>query len=442
MNLSLNRPKTGRMVPLCLLFCCGISVFWGFRIERASPNGMQDFRGVYSFARCLLQHRDPYLAGEPLRVYRTEEGGGTEPSEVLREILSLNMYLPTAFVFTVPFAMLPWGAAQLLWMIVTAASLLVAAFLMVDLGADYAPILSAGLICFLLTNSEALFATGNPAGIAVCLCVTAVWCFLRGRFVPAGVVCMALSLAIKPHDAGLVWLYFLLAGGVYRRRALQTLAATVALGLPFVVWVTLVSPHWMQELRTNLLTAAAPGGQLNLGPASAVSGSGPSMRIDLQSAISLVWSDPSIYLPASYLICAAFLLIWAFALRRPASPPSNAGLALAAIVPIAILITYHRPYDAKLLLLAVPACAMLWARGGVIAWITFLTTAAGIVSTSDIPLVILDILTRNLHLSSAGLCGQILTALLTRPVPFILLAMGIFYLWVNLRRDSTAPQPA
>jgi hypothetical protein len=198
----------------------------------------------------------------------------------------------------------------------------------------------------------------------------------------------------------------------------------------------------MQELRSNLLTAAAPGGQLNLGPASAVSGSGPSMRIDLQSAISLVWSDPSIYLPASYMICAAFLLVWAFALSRANSSPAKAWLALAAIVPIAILITYHRPYDAKLLLLTVPACAMLWAGGGAIGWIAFLATAAGIVSTGDVPLVILDILTRNLHLSSTGQCGQILAALLTRPVPFILLAMGIFYLWAYWRRDATSVQPA
>ncbi|MGD0547815.1 MAG: glycosyltransferase family 87 protein [Terracidiphilus sp.] len=438
----MNSTRTRRMGLLCLLFCCVISVSWGFHIERASPSGMQDFKGVYSYARCLLQYRDPYQAGEPLRVYLAEAGSRTEPSDVLREILSLNMYLPTAFVFTVPFAMLPWGAAQLLWMIVTAASLILAAFLMGNLGVDYAPVLSVGLIGFLLANSEALFATGNPAGIAVCRCVTAVWCFLKGRFVPAGILCLALSLAIKPHDAGLVWLYFLLAGGVYRRRALQTLAMTVVLGLPAVLWVTLVSPHWMQELRSNLLTAAAPGGQLNLGPASAVSGSGPSMRIDLQSAISLVWSDPSIYLPASYMICAAFLLVWAFALSRANSSPAKAWLALAAIVPIAILITYHRPYDAKLLLLTVPACAMLWAGGGAIGWIAFLATAAGIVSTGDVPLVILDILTRNLHLSSTGQCGQILAALLTRPVPFILLAMGIFYLWAYWRRDATSVQPA
>jgi hypothetical protein len=34
----------------------------------------------------------------------------------------------------------------------------------------------------------------------------AAWCFIKGRFIPAGILCLAVSLAIKPHDAGLVWL--------------------------------------------------------------------------------------------------------------------------------------------------------------------------------------------------------------------------------------------
>ena len=62
--------------------------------------------------------------------------------------------------------------------------------------------------------------------------MVAVWCFIRERFVPAGILCLAVSLAVKPQDAGLVWLYFLLVGGVYPKRALQTLVAMLALGLP------------------------------------------------------------------------------------------------------------------------------------------------------------------------------------------------------------------
>lgn len=48
-------------------------------------------------------------------------------------------------------------------------------------------------------------------------------------------------------------------------------------------------------------------------------------------------------------------------------------------------------------------------------------------------MTILVILNRDMRISSAGLSGQVLTAFLTRQVPFILLAMGIFYLWAYLR---------
>jgi hypothetical protein len=34
-----------------------------------------------------------------------------------------------------------------------------------------------------------------------------------------------------------------------------------------------------------------------------------------------------------------------------------------------------------------------------------------------------------------SLSGQMLTVALMRPVPLILLAMGIFYLWIYMRRE-------
>jgi hypothetical protein len=50
-------------------------------------------------------------------------------------------------------------------------------------------------------------------------------------------------------------------------------------------------------------------------------------------------------------------------------------------------------------------------------------------------LTILYILTENPHWETAGLLGKMLTIVLTRPIPLILLAVAIFYLWTYLRRD-------
>ncbi|MGA2888065.1 MAG: glycosyltransferase family 87 protein [Terracidiphilus sp.] len=430
--------RTQRIALVCLLLSCGVSVSLGFFLERAAPDFMMDFRSVYYGARCLLQHTDPYQEGAFLRTYLAEEGDRTILSAGFRQVLMRDLYLPTASVLIVPLAMLPWGPAHLLWMILTAVSLVVAGFLIWNLGATSAPVLSGILICLVLANSEVLFATGNAAGIAVSLCVVAVWCFFKERFVPAGILCLAVSLALKPHDAGLVWLYFLVVGGTYRNRALQTLFITAVLGLSAALWVSHVAPHWVRELHSNLLVDAAPGGTGNPGPTSST-GRTVSMVIDLQAAVSAFRDDPRIYNPVSYLVCGALLLVWSVRTLRLRFSQTIAWLALAAIAPLTLLVIYHRPSDAKLLLLAVPACAMLWAEGGEIGRLAVVVTTAGIVSTADLPLIAFLALTKNLRISAVGQSGQILTDLLLRPAPLVLLPMAVFYLWVYVRRAIPGP---
>jgi hypothetical protein len=413
-------------------------------MERISPGGMIDFKGVYYDARCLLEHTNPYKAGEPLRVYIAE--GGSRPGsneDGLRQNLTWDVYLPTTSIFIASFAMLPYGLAHLLWMILIAGAFILAACLIWNSGANYAPVISGCLICFVLANSEILFKLGNTAGIVVSLCMVAVWCFLEEKFAWTGILCLAVSLAIKPHDAGLIWLYFLLAGGIYRKRALQTLVVTAVLGLAAILWVTPIAPQWIEELHSNMHTFSAPGGNNNPGPTNPVYSS-PGAVIDLQSTITVFRDDPRFYNPVSYLVCGALLLIWVVRTLRSQFSQRGAWLALAAVVPLTMLVTYHRPYDAKLLLLSVPACAMLWAEGRPIRWLALLVTTAGIVFTSDIPLIILLILTQAMHIPTAGLSGLILTGVVMRPTPLILLVMGIFYLWIYVRSVAAriaTPEP-
>jgi hypothetical protein len=253
--------------------------------------------------------------------------------------------------------------------------------------------------------------------------------------VPAGILCLAISLAMKPHDAGLVWFYFLLVGAPYRKRALQTFLITAVLGLCAFLWVSHVAPNWIESWHSNLSAISAHGGINEPGPTS-LTGHSPGMVIDLQAAVSIFRDDPRIYNPASYLVCGALLLIWSVRTLRSRFTQSRAWLALATVVPLTMLITYHRPYDARLLLLTIPACAMLWAEGGAIRRIALLVTTAGLVLTGDIPLAILSNLANDLRVGTAGIFGKILTVVLLRPASIILLVMGIFYLWMYLRRTA------
>jgi hypothetical protein len=312
-----------------------------------------------------------------------------------------------------------------------------ASYLIWSMGADYAPIVCGVMIGFFLANSEVILLLGNAAGIAVGLCVVAVFCFLCERCVAAGVLCLAVSLALKPQDAGLVWFYFLLAGGVYRKRALQSLLITAALCLPAVLWVWHVAPHWFAEWQANILAFSARGGNNDPGPAS-TGGHGLGMLVNLQSAISLIRDDPRVYNTVSYVICAPLLLIWAIVTLRSRPSHEKAWLGIAAIAVLTMLPVYHHLYDAKLLLLTVPACAMLWAGRGVFGWLALLLNAVGFVLTGDLPWASFLFLLHKLNLPTTRLTGDLLTGMQVLPAPLILLAMGIFYLLVYARLSMPA----
>jgi len=416
-----------------ILLSGGISIFWGISIARATTGGPIDFKAVYYGARCLLQHHNPYAESELDEVYRAEDGASPKESLQHHRLVTLFVNLPTTLLFIVPFAMLPFWFAQALWLFLLSAVLFLAAFLMWDIAGRNASAVSLFLVCILLANCEVLFGTGNTAGIVVGLCVVAVWCFLEERFLLIGIFCLAASLAIKPHDSGLVWLYFILAGGVYRKRALQALSITVVLGLSAFLWVSHVAPDWMLHWHSNLAAISGPGGLNEAGPGSLTSHTA-GMVIDLQAGLSIFRDDPRFYNPASYLICGAMLTVWSLYSLRTRFTPVRAWFALAAVVPITMLVTYHRPYDAKLLLLTVPACAFLWAEGGLIGWIALAANTLGLVLTGDVPLAVVIGFANNCHINTSGVFGKILMLVMTRPASLVLTVMGIFYLWMYVRR--------
>ncbi len=426
-----------------IIFSLGCAAFLllGLAWKHVSPIAMGDFKVVYYSARCLIHGNDPYKEVEVLRVYQAE--GRELPSEkpLNRQVMTRYFYLPTAFAFTLPFALLGFGIGHVLWMICSAGSLIVAAFLMFDLGAEFAPTTSGLLLCVLLMGSFWLFMIGNSAAIVVSLCVIAVWCFVRARFVFGGIVCLAISLALKPHDSGLVWIYFLLAGGIYRKHALQTLALLITLCLPAVLWVTHVAPHWMQEMNANMSSFAGVGGITDPGPAGNA-GIYMDSFVQLQSALSIFWQEPRTYNLIAYTACGLLLLIWAFITLRVRPSQSRILIALAAIAPLSMLPIYHMQHDAKLLLLTVPACAMLWVQRGFVGWLSLCVTSAGILISGDIFTGFRILVTRNLSLSQADLLGQTATVLITRPAPIILMVMAVFYLWVYARtsRDNALHQ--
>jgi hypothetical protein len=78
---------------------------------------------------------------------------------------------------------------------------------------------------------------------------------------------------------------------------------------------------------------------------------------------------------------------------------------------------------------------MLVSQGGMIGRIALFLNSLAIVLTSDLPLAFISQLTKGLHLSTEDLHAKLMTVLLGRPIPMILLALGTFYLWVFARQS-------
>lgn len=406
-----------------LLIGCAAFLLLGIGMENASSTPMVDFKVLYYPARCLLQHHDPYQQSEVLRLYQSEGVYREMDTPKILQIVSQYLYLPSAFVITTPFALLPWGPAHLLWMALTIGSLILASFLIWDVSAEDAPILSGLLIDFFLINSGNLVALSNAAGIAVGLCLVAVWCFMKDRWITAGVICLAISLALKPQDAGLVWLYFLLSGGTYRKYALRTLFATLLISAPGLLWTWHVAPHWVQEWHANTAAFSAHGGLSDPGPAS-TGRYGFGMLVNLSVVLSFFHDDPHFYNPVSFFVVAASFLTLIFVALRSRTHGTARWFALAAVAALSLLPVYHRQQDTKLLLLIVPACVVLWTEGSSISrWLALAVSVAALLLTGDILWIFLDVIFR----LPLPLTARIF------PVPLSLLALSLFYLWTYVR---------
>ena len=418
-----------------VLLGCAVFVLIGSALENAVPVTAADFRVVYYSARCFLEHCDPYNENEMKYTYRVDGGETANDTPTLRRTETQYIYFPSAFPLTVPFAVFPFGPAHILWLAFTAGTLILGAILMWDVGASYAPVLTGALVGLLLANCELFLAVGNPGGIAIGLCVIAAWCFIRERWVPAGVICMALSLMLKPQDSGLIWAYFLLAGGANRKRAIQTLVVIIGLSLPATLWLSHTAPNWANELHTNLFANSAHGDLSDPGPTSSA-GHGIGMMIDLQTVASVFRDDPRFYNPVAYSVAGSLIFIWIIRTMRVQYSQRIAWFALAPIAALSMLPVYHRLYDAKVLLLAIPAYAMLWVRGGAIAWIAFLLNGAAILLTGGFPWAIFFSLIKHLPLPANSLTNTILMVLQVFPVPLTLLAFGGFFLYIYVLKDK------
>jgi hypothetical protein len=414
--------SAGRNLLLWIYLFGGIGVLWGTGTELTHWNKMRDFRAVYSASRCLLHHRDAYNFDTLHAEYLAE--GGTEPKtardlRVLHEGMLRCVNLPTALFLIIPLAALPWWLAHLIWAVLIVASSLLAAFWVASESALYADRPTFILISIWLIGLGDVMLVGNLAGMVVSLSVLGAWLLLNEKYPWFAVACLATALLLKPHDAGFVWLFFLISPGPFRKRALQALALVAVAAASSVIWIYLTAPGWARELSANLHRLSGPGGFNDPG------GHDASLIASLQAAVSAYKNDPHFYNPVSWIVSGGLLVLLLIKIARTSFTRRSAWMALASLAALSILPVYHRFYDARILLLSLPACALIW-RDRRWKWTALVLTIFGMVTTADLSHVVL-----------VGALGEMRAQLLLKQLaPLSLLALGVFYLCAYWRETE------
>lgn len=389
-----------------------------------------DFRALYGSSRCMAAGCDPY-SGDATRQQFLAHGG--TPFEVEAGLASpfTNNYLdypPTSLFYLMPFALLPWRMAWYLSLAISLGVYAAASFKVSDLCSDYSPI-GANLLlaCFLIMVNFAVV-LANPALLASGLCCLSVLLLLEDRRPRLSVALFTLSLLLKPHLGAFILLYFLVAGASYRRRALQIIAATIALSMPALIWVSVrpSSHNWLQELSANLAGVSSRGQLSDPGPTNLRLGG----IVDLRTVFALIRDDRAFYTHMTYAVSICFLALWLYPVIKLGPSRQKDLIAIASIACFGLLPVYHRSADVKLLLLVYPAIALLMRRTR---WFGFAAVCIGILiaSVSERFWLLVGVFLPTVVQIMQKAVGSLFPQLVQdRPEPLLFLASALFFVVV------------
>ncbi len=346
-----------------------IVFFWGaaVRVLKAS----NDFVPVYTGARCLLHGCNPYDTAQlEQQFYQAGGHAGELPSWDI----DVPVYPPSTFLALSPLGALPFPAARLLWFLLNGCLFVTAAAAMTWLTAGLWRWLGTIMVSIVLATSSILLILGQPAAFAISLLVIATSLFLRGRFLPLAAVLLALSLAVKPQIGALIGAYLLLRG-IHAKYAAAASAGAIAL---LVCGALVLQQHpgsaaWLTTLEHNLSATLAPGGSADPRPENQQSVG----DINLQALTSIYLVNSVAFDRVAQGIFLLLLTVWVVAVLRSQATWNTHLLALSALAVLSLMPVYHRFYDARLLLLTIPAVVLICERrrvlGGLIAALTLLT---------------------------------------------------------------------
>ncbi len=359
-----------RRPDLCWLVFCISALLFFWAGSRKALYDARDFVPVYSGARCLFSGCNPYNASQLEQQYLQSGGRGGELPAWNRQI---PVYPPSALLVVSPLALLGFPAACLLWFLLNGCLYVMAAGLMLSLCPRPQRWFATILVSLILGTSRVLLLTGQPAVFTISLLIIGYYLFVRGRYLPLGAFVLMLSLAVKPQIGGLIVLY-LFARGIHRRYAVTAMAGALALLLSAGLLLSLHhgSAGWASDLGANISASLKAGAINDPRPANVDA----TADTNLQAITSIFIADEREFNAAAYTVFLLLALALIMAVVR-----TNAGwemnyLSVGALSALTLMPVYHRYYDARMLLITIPAVAIVYQKrrllGAMIAVVTVL----------------------------------------------------------------------
>ena len=342
-----------RILPILFFFLC-LAFFINrgpYRAIRYSTAG--DFSTLYAAARCWLHNENAYSA--PALKHELESAGA--PDSIVRDQdVNVSVYLPSAMPPTAPVAVLPWRAANSLWCLLALAAFGASVWLIVgqlDLRV-WAKWMVAGLAVLFSPTYVGLF-DGNPSVLCIS-CVALAICLALNLRPWSSAVLLGVALCFKPQIAFCALCVFIL----WRlwRPVIAAFAIACAAGITGVIVASSFGTNWqwLKLEQSNVALSFASGGTSDPSPSGPVAW----QMLNGQTIASYVIHNAGLANLAVWLFAAGLALAYLW-LRRKDRPPSK-WRDVSFFAAVTLIVTYHRYYDAQLLLLTIPLLVALWKR--------------------------------------------------------------------------------
>jgi glycosyl transferase family 87 len=338
------------VVLVLFLACSAFFINRGpYRAIRFSTTG--DFSTVYAAARSWLTGTNPYER-EALKIELSRAGA---PLDIQRDQdINPSVYLPAAMPWAASVSWLTWIIANILWCLVSLTIFIWSVWKVLCYSAlsTRAKWIAASAVLLFSPTYVGIY-DGNPGVIAIGLIVGSICLAFEGRMLISGVT-LGVATCFKPQLA-ICALGVLVLARWWKAIIVAIAVAAVSMTIGLVILEgSAERGRWWQSEQQNLAVSFEPGGQSDPAPRSVVAWQFLNAQT-LSSYLSTDWRvyDVAVWIGAGLLILT---FLWTRKQQKRWTPWRDAAFCSA----MTLIPTYHRYYDAQLLVLLLPFGVLLW----------------------------------------------------------------------------------